>query len=287
MNYQQYRPSGFSFLPEVVKNLLIINGIFFLATVIFESKGIDLSYFLGLHYFGSEEFKIWQFITYMFMHGSFTHLFFNMFAVWMFGAAIENIWGPKRFLTYYIITGLGAALCHYAIVYVEMQPTIEYINNYVKYPSLEKLNDLSSSGILNKYGTQALIDHYNEFSEEFNALYKSDPKEAIRMSVGYMEMFRADILNAPVVVGASGAVFGLLLAYGMIFPNSIIYIYFAIPIKAKYFVILYGLIELFSGVANVKGDEVAHFAHLGGLVTGLLLILLWRNRNRRNHNPFE
>ncbi|MFM9027659.1 MAG: rhomboid family intramembrane serine protease [Bacteroidota bacterium] len=287
MNYQQYRPSGFSFLPEVVKNLLIINGIFFLATVIFESKGIDLSYFLGLHYFGSEEFKIWQFITYMFMHGSFTHLFFNMFAVWMFGAAIENIWGPKRFLTYYIITGLGAALCHYAIVYVEMQPTIEYINNYVKYPSLEKLNDLSSSGILNKYGTQALIDHYNEFSEEFNALYKSDPKEAIRMSVGYMEMFRADILNAPVVVGASGAVFGLLLAYGMIFPNSIIYIYFAIPIKAKYFVILYGLIELFSGVANVKGDEVAHFAHLGGLVTGLLLILLWRNRNRRNHNHFE
>lgn len=287
MNYQQYRPSGFSFLPEVVKNLLIINGIFFLATVIFESKGVDLSYFLGLHYFGSDEFKVWQFITYMFMHGSFTHLFFNMFAVWMFGAAIENIWGPKRFLTYYLITGLGAALCHYAIVYVELQPAMEQINAYIADPSIKKLNAFSESGILGKYGTQQLIDHYNEFTEEFNSLYSINPKEALRVSVQYMEIFRNDILNAPVVVGASGAVFGLLLAYGMMFPNSIIYIYFAIPIKAKYFVILYGLIELFSGVANFKGDDVAHFAHLGGLVTGLLLILYWRKRRPNRYNPFE
>ena len=129
MNYQEYRPGRFAVLPEVVKNILIINGIFFLATMVFESRGVDLNDFFGLHYWGSERFRVWQFITYMFMHGNFTHLFFNMFAVWMFGAAVENIWGGKRFLTFYILTGLGAAICHYAIVYYELRPAMEYMND--------------------------------------------------------------------------------------------------------------------------------------------------------------
>lgn len=286
MNFQEYRPGRFSVLPEVVKNILIINGIFFLATLVFESRGVDLNDFFGLHYWGSERFRVWQFITYMFMHGNFTHLFFNMFAVWMFGAAVENIWGGKRFLTYYILTGLGAAFCHYAIVYYELRPAMEFMNDYITHPSIDKLTTFASGDIMGLYSSQELSDHYNSFRSEFNSLYAVNPPEALRISVPYMEQFRADILNAPVVVGASGAVFGLLLAYGMIFPNSIIYIYFALPVKAKYFVIIYGLIELFSGIANRPGDNVAHFAHLGGLLTGILIILYWRNKNRRRFNQF-
>ena len=286
MNYQEYRPGRFAVLPEVVKNILIINGIFFLATMVFESRGVDLNDFFGLHYWGSERFRVWQFITYMFMHGNFTHLFFNMFAVWMFGAAVENIWGGKRFLTFYILTGLGAALCHYAIVYYELRPAMEYMNDYINHPTMEKLSNFASSDFLGLYSSNELSDHYNTFRQEFNSLYAVNPDEALNISVTYMQQFKADILNAPVVVGASGAVFGLLLAYGMIFPNSIIYIYFALPVKAKYFVIIYGLIELFSGIANRPGDNVAHFAHLGGLLTGIIIILYWRNKNRRRFNQF-
>lgn len=283
MTSQEYRPGRFSFLPEVVKNILIINGIFYLATVVLKNKGVDLEDFLGLHYFESSKFRIWQFLTYMFMHGSFQHIFFNMFAVWMFGAAVENVWGGKRFLTYYLLTGLGAALCHYAIVYYEMRPSLELLNDYLANPDFAKLQYLTNSEVFTLYNSSDLIEHYNSFSHDFNALYATNPAEAIQMSVGYVAQFKMDLLNAPVVVGASGAVFGLLLAYGMIFPDSIIYIYFALPIKAKYFVILYGAIELFSGVANRPGDNVAHFAHLGGLLTGILVILYWRNQQRRNH----
>src|SRR5689334_1805014 len=115
MALEQYRPSGFKLLPEVVKNLLIINGIFFLATVVLENRGIDLTDILGLHYFDSPKFRPYQLLSYMFMHGNFGHIFFNMFALWMFGAAIENIWGGQRFLIYYIFCGLGAAITHYAV----------------------------------------------------------------------------------------------------------------------------------------------------------------------------
>jgi membrane associated rhomboid family serine protease len=286
MNYQEYRPGRFSVLPEVVKNILIINGIFFLATIVFQSKGVDLNDFFGLHYWGSERFRVWQFMTYMFMHGNFTHLFFNMFAVWMFGAAVENIWGGKRFLTYYILTGLGAAFCHYAIVYYELRPALSFMNDYMAHPSIDKLTTFASGDIMGMYSSGELSDHYNSFRNEFNNLYALNPQEAINLSVTYMQQFKADVLNAPVVVGASGAVFGLLLAYGMLFPNSIIYIYFALPVKAKYFVIIYGLIELFSGIANRPGDNVAHFAHLGGLITGIVIILYWRNKNRNRFNQF-
>lgn len=286
MNYEQFRPRSFKVLPEVVKNLLIINGILYLATVVLESRGIDLNDILGLHYFSSEKFRVYQLITYMFMHGSFTHILFNMFAVWMFGAAMENYWGPKKFLTYYIITGLGAALAHYAIVYFEIQPVIAYYDSYISNPTIEGLQSLVSSDAFKSFSSADMIDHYNAFRREFISLQGVNPDEALRLSVDFMKQLRVDALNAPVVVGASGALFGLLLAYGMTFPNSIIYLYFAIPIKAKYFVILFGAIELFSGVANIQGDNVAHFAHLGGLVTGILLILYWKhkdkNRNRMN-----
>jgi membrane associated rhomboid family serine protease len=285
MSYPNFRPQGFA-IPEVVKNILIINVLMYFGTTVMESRGVDLTDMLGLHYFLSEKFKIWQFITYMFMHGSFMHILFNMFAVFMFGSAIESVWGPKKFLTFYILTGLGAAVAHYAIVYYQMEPAMAFINDYINAPSLEKLQSLISSDAFKNFSSQEMLEHYNTFSSTFNEMASSDPAAAMRYSVEFVSEFRADIYNAPVVVGASGAVFGLLLAYGMTYPNSIIYIYFAIPLKAKYFVILYGLIELFSGVANVPGDNVAHFAHLGGLVTGLIIIQIWKNNNRRRQKDY-
>jgi membrane associated rhomboid family serine protease len=289
MTLEQYRPQRFNLLPEVVKNILIINGIFFLATVVLRNQGIDLNDILGLHYFLSPKFRWYQFITYMFMHGNFAHIFFNMFAVWMFGAAVENMWGPKRFLQFYIIAGLGAAITHYSIVYFEMQPAVSFINDYINNPSYDKLQALVNSDAFKNFSSQEMIDHYNQFSQRFNEIAQPNSPEAMQVSVDYIKEFRADVLNAPVVVGASGAVFGLLLAYGMIFPNSLIYLYLFFPIKAKYFVILYGAIELFSGIAQVPGDNVAHFAHLGGLLFGFLLIMYWRwkDRNRQGHNYFR
>src|SRR5690349_9768685 len=131
MTLEQYRPQRFNLLPEVVKNLLIINGIFYLATVVLKNQGIDLVDMLGLHYFLSPKFRWYQVITYMFMHGNFAHIALNMFALWMFGAAVENVWGPKKFLQFYIIAGLGAAITHYTIVYFTMQPSVEFINDYI------------------------------------------------------------------------------------------------------------------------------------------------------------
>lgn len=285
MSYPNFRPRGFG-IPEVTKNLLIINFLMYFATVLLQSRGVDLADVLGLHYFLSEKFRIWQFITYMFMHGSFMHIFFNMFAVFMFGAAIENVWGPKRFLTFYILTGLGAAVAHYAIVYYQMQPAMVFLNDYIASPSIAKLQGLISSDAFTNFSSKEMLEHYNSFSTSFNELMSTDPNAAIQLSVDFVKEFKADVYNAPVVVGASGAVFGLLLAYGMTYPNNIIYIYFAIPLKAKYFVILYGLIELFSGVANIPGDNVAHFAHLGGLITGFIIIQIWKNKNRRRRNDF-
>ena len=287
MPLEQYRPSGFKLLPDVVKNLLIINGILFLATVVLQKQGTDLADVLGLHYFSAEKFQVHQLITYMFMHGSFTHILFNMFALWMFGQTIENIWGGKKFLTYYIFCGLGAAVVHYAVVYFTLQPGLEYINDYISQPSMEKLQTLIDSDVFKSFSSADVATNYNEFSRKFNALINTDSNAAMQMSVQYMQQFRTDILNAPVVVGASGAVFGLLLAYGMLFPNSIIYVYFAIPLKAKYFVIIYGLIELFSGVANVAGDNVAHFAHLGGLFFGFILIMYWKNKDKQKNNFYN
>jgi len=225
----QYSPTGFSFLPVVVKNLLIINGILFLADLVMPRFGIDLSNILGLHFFMAPDFHVYQIFTYMFMHGNFTHLFFNMFALWMFGNTLENIWGPKRFLLYYILCGLGAGL---------MQEGVQYIEYVVK---------------LSQYQT-------------------------VNMGGGNI-IPMSQYLNLMTTVGASGAIYGLLLAFGMMFPNSMIYLYFLVPIKAKWFVIGYAVVELLTGVMSA-GDGVAHFAHLGGMLMGLIILLIWKKKGR-------
>lgn len=278
MNYQNYRPTGFRFLPEVVKNLLIINGIMYLATLILMQKSIDLIDLLGLHYFASEKFRVYQFVTYMFLHDSsgFGHILLNMFALFMFGSVVENVWGGKRFLKFYLITGLGAAVAHYTIVYFQLNPEISFLNEIINSGSTAQITDLlNNEAYKYKYGTELF-----EFIRS-NNLSASE-------SVSYATQMKTHLLNAPVVIGASGAVYGVLLAYGMLFPNSLLYLFFAIPVKAKYVVILYGVIELFSGISG--GGNVAHFAHLGGLVTGFIVIKIWRRNymHRRNDDsePF-
>ena len=269
MNFN--RPSSLSFLPPVVKNLIIINGLFFVASLIAESKfALDLSDLLGMHFPGSDKFQFFQVITYMFMHGGFQHLFFNMLAVWMFGSVLENHWGSKRFLIFYIITGIGAAFTHYIVLYFEqISPMLHAVDNYLAKPDLNAFKDFVIAQRINPL----IITEVN------NLANTGSISEAITLSTEYANMYRSEALNAPNVVGASGSVFGLLLAYGMLFPNQIIYLYFAIPIKAKYFVMLYGAIELYSGLSGAQSG-IAHFAHLGGMLFGFILIKLWNaNRN--------
>ncbi len=244
-----FRPGGFSILPMVTKNLLIINGLVFLASMSFQNIfNYDINSNFGLYYFGSEQFKLIQLITYMFLHGNFNHLFFNMFAFWMFGAAVENSWGPKRFLFYYLVTGIGAALIQQLITYIRIESLSVGVDQQMLQQVVYQGHDILQSG-RNYMGTLG----------EINLLYNIQ------------------------TVGASGSVFGILLAFGMLFPNSLIYIYFAIPVKAKWLVMGYGALELYSGLANNAGDNVAHFAHLGGMLFGFILIKYWK----KTDNPFN
>ncbi len=264
---------GFNILPPGVKNLLIINVLLFMATIAFQRTGlVDLERWLGMHLFTSQLFMPWQPVTYMFMHANFGHLFFNMFALWMFGAAVENVWGTKRFLLYYFITGMCAGMMHYMVIFLQIHPTIALMDQFLADPS---------------------VDSFRTFVSEYNGKYLRT--DALQQTLAYLQQYpdsisqvidnvissKEAILNQFNLVGASGAVFALLLAFGMLFPEAEIYIYFLFPIKAKWFVILYGALELIYGVAGT-GDGVAHFAHLSGMLAGIVLILLWRRGDRNN-----
>lgn len=271
---------GFNILPTGVKNLLIINVLLFFATVVFQQTGlVDLERWLGLHYFSSQLFQPWQPVTYMFMHANFGHLFFNMFALWMFGAAVENTWGTKRFLLYYFITGVSAGLMHYLVIYFQIHPTIALMNQFLADPSLDGFRTLV---------TQYHGKYLNTDALQQTLAYLEHSPSILPDVVNNVVSSKEAILNQFNLVGASGAVFALLLAFGMLFPNAEIYIYFLFPIKAKWFVVIYGALELIYGVAGT-GDGVAHFAHLSGMLVGLVLILLWKryDKNRRNDNFYQ
>lgn len=268
MSYQQqYRPTGFGILPPVVKNILIINVILFLALLAFQYKyQIDLDEKLGLPYFTSPNFRWYQVFTHMFMHAGFAHIAFNMYAVWMFGSSLENYWGAKRFLIFYLVCGLGAAFIQTCYTAYQLHLFDAVIANP------------TPDGYLNLVSKYTSTTHLQEFYNQWKA--SPNDADAISAVVRNLTQLQADVANAP-VVGASGALFGILLAFGMVFPNTeLMLIFFPIPIKAKYFVMLYGGVELFSGVSQVRGDNVAHFAHLGGMLFGFILIKLWqKNRN--------
>lgn len=233
---------GIGGLPPVVLNLIIINALLLAVTFLFK-ENIDFYQLLGLHYFTSDFFGTWQFVSYMFMHGDFTHLLFNMFALWMFGSILEQVWGPKRFLTYYMITGIGAGIVQLIVAYFRIQ-------------SLEAV--MTPEQIENVYlHGAALLQEGKIFKDEAMAALSG-------------------VINYP-TVGASGSVFGILLAFGMMFPNSMIYVFFAIPVKAKYFVMIYGAIELYMGISGTQ-DGVAHYAHLGGMLFGFFMIRYWKKK---------
>ncbi len=235
---------NFKNIPPVVKNLLIINGLFFLATILLKNQ-VDLTEYLGLHYWDSPGFYPHQLVTYMFMHSSqdFTHVLFNMFAVWMFGRVLEQVWGGKRFLIYYMVTGVGAGLIQLLVAYIRIQGLGDAVTPQVM-------------DLVMTEGYQAILQGQN-FSDPFLGTLNG-------------------LING-VTVGASGAVFGILLAFGMLFPNTELMLLFPpIPIKAKWFVMGYGALELYMGFANNPQDNVAHFAHLGGMLFGFILIKMWK-----------
>jgi len=279
---QEYRPSRFQVLPPVVKNILIISGILFLATQVFlKNPGIKLTDYLGLHYYSSELFRPYQFITYLFMHADFSHIFFNMFAVWTFGSVLENVWGPKRFLIFYLITGMGAALIQYLVIYFEINDSVKIFEQLLNENNVDKLTQFFNGGVLTPYLNASSYDLFQSFVDQYNASSLSDPGKAVYLAHEFIQAVQSSYLNGQVIVGASGSLFGLLLAFGMLFQNTYLSIFFFIPIKAKYFVMIYGLFELFSGIANQPGDNVAHFAHLGGMLFGFFMIIYWKKN--RNH----
>ena len=278
-----------SMMPPVVKNLLIINGLMFLASLTFESSiGLDLNDLLGLHYFQSEKFNIFQIVSYMFMHGSISHIFFNMFAVWMFGSAIENVWGSKRFLIYYLLTGFGAAIIHYITIYIDMAPIISQMEAIIYSPNADAI-----IGFANAHSWGNYIDsiRYPQIYEETLEFYNNtlqtlntNPNDsgALRDASVFFQDYLRHYLNLPNVIGASGSLFGILLAFGMMFPNMRLYmIFIPIPIKAKYLMIGYGAMELFSAIQDNPGDNVAHFAHLGGMLFGFIIIKFWEKTGVR------
>lgn len=216
-------------IPTITKNLLIINVLAFIAmSVLKPVAGLDLNDICGLHFFMASDFHVYQLVTYMFMHGGFEHILFNMFALWMFGCVVERVWGPKKFLFYYIFCGVGAGL---------LQEVAQFVSVYL----------------------------------DFNA----QAPLSISQAVSIMHV-NASALNGLTTVGASGAIYAILLAFGMIFPNERIFIFpLPIPIKAKWFVMGYAAIELFSALAT-PGDHVAHLAHLGGMLFGFLMIRYWQ-----------
>ncbi len=274
--YQQYRPNQFSTFPPVVKNLLIINGLCFLAYIVLQSRGwYDMNDHFGLYYPESSLFRPYQLLTHVFMHGTFMHLFFNMFSLWMFGSVLENHWGPKRFFIYYFITAFGAAALYLGINAYEVHQIKEVIATFNTQPDYDTF-----FGIIQKDSFFANDIHIVDFLSE----WKKDPSNpdfvtGAKQIVDYLLIRK---INVP-VVGASGAVFGLLLGFGMLFPNTqLVMLFFPFPIKAKYFVLIYGFLELYQGISNDPSDNVAHFAHLGGMLFGFVMIKLWNKGDRKN-----
>ena len=235
-------------IPTVTKNLLAINVLMFLALLVAENKGVDLNSVLGLHLFMSGDFQPYQLVTYMFMHGSVTHLFFNMFALYMFGRTLEYMWGAKRFLVYYLVAGIGAALVQEAVGVVRYNMALEGMTP----------QDVE---LVMSYG--------------LNALHEG--KNFVNPQLAHLNL----VLNST-TVGASGAIYAILLGFGMLFPEERMFVFpIPFPIKAKYFVMGYAVIELYLGVSG-SADGIAHFAHLGGMLFGLLLILYWQKKGKIN-----
>jgi membrane associated rhomboid family serine protease len=232
----EFRPGGFQILPTVIKNLLIINLLVYFGQYVLQThdpaKELDFEALFALHTWQSEYFKPWQFFTYIFLHAGWMHVLGNMFVLWMFGATLENLWGPGRFLVFYIVCGLGGAFCHMVALYIEAEPLVTAFHSWSIADQMQNL-----------------------------AAYNSR-------------------LDGP-TLGASGAVFGCLAAFGYLFPNDYIYLNFFIPIKVKWFVLGYIGLELYLQFDSSAGGGIAHMAHLGGALVGFLMVYFWKKNDRR------
>ncbi len=229
-------------MPPVTKHLIIINAILWIATMLLKSRGINLVEYLGLHFWKASDFHIYQFLTYMFMHddsnfsNGFMHIFFNMFALFMFGTLLEKVMGMKRYIMFYVVCGLGAGL---------------------------------AQEVVWQFTDGSITEDFVRFVDEQGTVVDT--------------VTRKEFFNMLITVGASGAVFGILLGFAMLFPNIPLYIMFIpVPVKAKWAVLGYALLELFFGVSGVMGS-VAHFAHLGGMLFGFILLYYWKKKGLFNN----
>lgn len=249
----EYRPINRNF-PPVIKNLIIINALCWLASMTLPRVlNVDIVELFGLHYWGSEAFKPYQLVTYMFLHdtSSFSHLLFNMFGLWMFGKDIELFWGKNRFLIFYFVTGIGAGIIQELVWHIDLSKAAEAFNMYASTKDINLLRP-----------------------------YLTNLTEHTYIPIGRLMELKEQILSSAVTVGASGALFGILLAFAMIFPQArMMLLFIPYSIRAPYFVAIYAVIELFCGVAQTA-DGVAHFAHLGGMLFGLILILFWKKSGK-------
>lgn len=237
-------------MPPVVKNLLILNVVMFIVTVIGEQQGIRMTYLLGGYVFGSPFFEPYQMVTHFFMHGGLFHIFFNMFALVIFGSVLEQVWGPKRFFIFYIATALGAFVFHQVVGYMEFKQieTALIADGYDMFEVNKRISELHVQGMI---FTEPLLRDY-------------------QIAIGVP------------VVGASGAVYGLLAAFAYLFPNTQLMLLFPpIPVKAKWLVLFLVGIALFNSVRSQPGDNIAHLAHLGGAVVGFIIVLIWQ-RDKKN-----
>lgn len=261
-------------LTPIVKNLLIINGLVYLAQLTFQNK-FPIDEWFAQHHFLSKDFKPHQLLTYMFMHDTrgFSHILFNMLALYMFGSKLEMVWGAKRFLTFYLVCGVGAGIISGVATLVDTYPVISDLNFLQEHSSARNFNML-----LSKYDWIR-----NGINPQFTAQVNSNPNDpGVIKDIFKVADELKDITTRGITVGASGAVFGLLAGIAYLFPNDVILIYFLFPLKMKWLALIYGGVELWAAIQNNPQDPVAHVAHLGGGLVGFLIVYFsYRRGNRR------
>lgn len=270
-----FQTNRFGNTPPVVLNLIIINALMLLMTFVFDGQNLDLTRMLGLYSFYSPNYHWWQFITANFMHANLTHLFFNMFSLWMFGRILEQVWGGKKFLIFYLATGVGAMLLNSLVNLAEVE--------YARYAFENTLNNLTPDAFFSVLSNHHLtlnpdVEAYlgGWYKDPNNVEYIKQAKLILSQSTDY---YIAQLSSIP-TVGASGSVYGVLLGFGMLFPNMMIMLLIPpIPMKAKYMVMIFAGIELFLGISG-KQVGIAHFAHLGGMLVAFIIIRYWKQNNQ-------
>lgn len=264
-------------LPPVTKNIILLNVILFGSVIVLKTMGIEISQYLSMHFYLSESFMPHQILTHMFMHAGMFHILMNMFIFFMFGPHLEKRMGSKKFLTFYLLTGFGAVILHYISIYLEEFTFIQ-----------------DTAQIKNAYSRQALVEYINIYATELTSLGDSNVNNIVQELWKVKDQINAgaqlsdeavynitDVIisvKVPSMVGASGAVFGVLAGFAIFFPNVELLLFFVLPVKAKYVVLGYAALELYLGFQNDPNDHIAHFAHLGGALFGYLIIREWRQK---------